>query len=106
MNAPTEEEQDQALADLAGSPFPPGLDRDVARLALIARARGNGMPWAAVGSAFGIDGKTAKARAKKLARSTRRQLAVQARGPAADHDGPYEHVLGDTSSTLNYTAPG
>lgn len=76
MSPPTEEEQDQALASLADAPFPPGLDRDVARLALIARARKNGMPWAAVGSALGMDGKTAKARAKRLARDTRRQLAA------------------------------
>lgn len=105
MSPPTPEQEDAALANLAGAEFPPGLDRAVARLALIARARKNGMPWASIGSALGMDAKTAKATAKRLARDTRRQLIVQT--PPADPGGPYEHELGDVAITpyIPYSTP-
>lgn len=92
MSPPTPEQQDQALASLSGSEFPEGLDADVARLSLIAKARSIGMPWAAVGSALGMDAKTAKATAKRLARDTRRAM-LAAQPTEADRGGPYEHVV-------------
>jgi len=81
VSPPAPEQEDQALARLSGAAVPAGLDRDVTRLRLIAEARGKGIPWAMIGMSLGMDGKTAKATAKRLARDTRRQLA------AAQRDG-------------------
>jgi hypothetical protein len=92
VSPPTPAEQDQALASLSGSEVPQNLDADIARLSLIAKARSIGMPWAAVGSALGMDAKTAKATAKRLARDTRRAM-LAAQPAEADHGGPYEHVV-------------
>jgi hypothetical protein len=105
VSPPTPAEQDQALASLSGSEIPANLDADIARLSLIARARSIGMPWASIGSALGMDAKTAKATAKRLARDTRRQLIAQT--PPADPGGPYEHELGDVVSSpyVPYSLP-
>lgn len=81
MSAPSDGGQDQALAGLAGVSVPDGVNRDVLRLDLIGRARENGVTWAAIGASLGgMNGKAAKAAAKRLARDTRRQLAAAVPG--------------------------
>ena len=78
MSPPSEADQDQALARLAGSPAPkPGPDPDLLRLRLISDARQAGIPWAMIGRTLGgVSGKEAKAKAKRLARDVNRRLTA------------------------------
>ena len=91
MSAPTPDEEDQALASLAGASVPVDVDRAVTRLRLIGDAREAGVPWASIGASLGgMSGKAAKAAAKRLARDTRRQLAAaQREGSIGPFPGQY-----------------
>jgi hypothetical protein len=80
MTPPTEEEELASLASLSGTQAPglpvDALSRAVLRVGMIATAKGNGLTWAQIGSVLGgVDGKTAKARAKRLARQVNKALA-------------------------------
>ena len=108
MSPPTEAEETAALASLSGAKIPGGLEPALMRLKLISDAREKNIPWSVIGSALGMSGKEMKASAKRLARfANRRLLEGQARELAADHEGPYEHQLGDVASTpyIPYSTP-
>lgn len=51
--------------------------RAVAELQLITMAKARGATWAVIGATLGMDGKTAKRRAKALERQARRQGAQE-----------------------------
>jgi hypothetical protein len=97
VSAPTPAGETAALAllDADGSDGSPAdLEPALMRLKLISDAREKGIPWSAIGGTLGMTGKEAKASAKRLARyANRRLFEEQARERAADHGGPYEHVV-------------
>jgi hypothetical protein len=78
MSPPTPEQTDSALAALTGTITErtpaTDLERDMLRVKLIALAKEQRVPWAAIGSALGMDGKTAKKGFRALARRTQRDM--------------------------------
>ena len=82
MTPPTPEQEaeraDSALAALAGTITErkptTQLERDMFRIRLIAQLKEQHVPWAAIGSALGVDGKTAKKDFHALARRTQRDM--------------------------------
>ena len=78
MSPPTPEQEDSALAALTGTiterkPVT-DLDRDMMRLRMVAEAKGQGIPWTAIGAALGCSGKEAHRKMKLLAAQTQRDL--------------------------------
>jgi hypothetical protein len=107
MSPPTPAEETASLASLTGSEPAGGLEPALMRLKLISDAREKNIPWSSIGAALGMSGKEAKASAKRLARyANRRLLEAQARELAADHGGPYGHVLGGIALTARSHVPG
>ena len=96
------EEQDAALAALAGSTTErkpvTGLDRDLLRLRVIGEAMGKGRTWAQVGACLGMSGKECKRHVRHLAARANRELILAGR-PSVHEEGPYEHELGDCVTT-------
>ena len=75
------------LAALLGVKPGSGLTREAATVGMIAVALQRGVTWRQIGSAlgFGMDGKKAKAAAKKMARAENaRLLAAKVKGAAGD----------------------
>ena len=80
MTPPSPEQQDSALAALAGtvtqSKPDTDLERDLLRLRLVWEAKQRGVTWAAVGAAMGMSAKEAKHHMKRLAARTQRNLML------------------------------
>jgi hypothetical protein len=90
MSPPSPEEQDAALASLAGSTTErkPGtdLDRDLLRIRLVAEAREMGRSWAAIGACFGMPGQECKSHVKRLAARVNRELILAGRGSTPEEN--------------------
>jgi hypothetical protein len=105
MSPPTPEQQDAALASLAGNTTErkpvTDLDRDLMRLRLVSDARLAGIPWAAIGASLGMSGKECKAAMKRLAAKANRELVLAGR-PTAPEDG---EEIGLTATQVPASAP-
>ena len=81
MSPPTPEQEDSALAALTGTiterkPVT-DLDRDMMRLRMVAEAKGQGIPWTAIGAALGCSGTEAHRKMKRLAAQTQRTMLLE-----------------------------
>jgi hypothetical protein len=98
VTPPTPEQTDSALAALTGTiterkPVT-DLERDMLRVRLIALAKEQHVPWAAIGSALGVDGKAAKRNFHALARRTQRDMLRE----KARQDGIANGVTGKAAT--------
>jgi hypothetical protein len=81
MSPPTPEQEDSALAALAGTITErkptTQLERDMFRVRLIAQLKEQGVPWAVIGNALSTDGKQAKRDFHVLAQRTQRTMLAE-----------------------------
>jgi hypothetical protein len=81
MTPPTPEQEDSALAALAGTITErkptTQLERDMFRVRLIAQLKEQRVPWPVIGNALGVDGKQAKKDFHALARRTQRTMLLE-----------------------------